>query len=314
MRQSANACQDCGSARHGAIRNLYFMEVSPTGSMRVYCVRGDSAMEKNQHLNKFIRMCVDGWSLGWHEYHGGNLTYRIEREELAGLELNGEREWVSLKKPMENLAGDCFLVTGSGKTMRNAELEPKDALGIIELDEKGQAYRIVWGLEHGGKPTSELPAHLMCQSVKKEVTGGTYRFVYHAHPANIIALSFVLPLQDEAFTRELWEMEPEYAMTFPAGIGVLPWMVPGTVEIAKLTCEKMKTYDAVLWAQHGLFVTGDTFEDTFGLMHTIEKSAEILVKVRSMAAEKLQVPSVQNFRDMAEAFQLKLPEKFLFEK
>ena len=124
----------------------------------------------------------------------------------------------------------------------------------------------------------------------------------------------MLPLQDEAFTRELWEMEPECAMTFPAGIGVLPWLVPGTVEIAKLTCEKMKTYDAVLWAQHGLFVTGDTFEDTFGLMHTIEKSAEILVKVRSMAAEKLQVPSVQNFRDMAEAFQLKLPEKFLFEK
>ena len=43
-------------------------------------------------------------------------------------------------------------------------------------------------------------------------------------------------------------------------------------------------------------------------------AGEILVKVRSMAAEKLQVPSVQNFRDMAEAFQLKLPEKFLFEK
>lgn len=269
--------------------------------------------KKPESLERFIRMCSDGYVMGWHECHGGNLTYRADKEELAGLELKS-REWVPLEKQLGNLAGEYFFVTGSGKSMRNAELYPEDTIGVIEMNESGTAWRSVWGLENDGRPTSELPAHLMCQSVKKETTGGKYRFVYHAHPANIIALSFVLPMNDEIFTRELWEMEPECAMIFPAGMGVLPWMVPGTEEIAVRTCEKMREYDVVLWAQHGLFVTGETFEGTFGLMNTVEKGAEILVKTMSMTPVKRQVPSVQDFKDMAEVFHLNLPEKFLFEK
>lgn len=271
-------------------------------------------MERPESIEKFIRMCDDGWQQGWHECHGGNLTYRAEKKEFAGLEIDQSKKWVPLKKKLGNLAGDFFFVTGSGKTMRNAVLYPEDTFGIIELDGQGAAYRIVRGLINDGKPTSELPAHLMCQSVKKQCTNGKNRFVYHAHPANIIALSFVLPLNDEIFTRELWEMEPECAMIFPAGMGVLPWMVPGTEEIAELTCEKMKQYDVVLWAQHGLFVTGESFDGTFGLMNTVEKGAEILVKTLSMTGIKRQVPTVKNFKDMAELFQLDLPEKFLFEK
>ena len=30
----------------------------------------------------FIRMCNDGWEQGWHERNGGNLTYRIKKEEV----------------------------------------------------------------------------------------------------------------------------------------------------------------------------------------------------------------------------------------
>ena len=48
------------------------------------------------------------------------------------------------------------------------------------------------------------------------------------------------------------------------------------------TSEKMKTYQAAIWAQHGLFASGPDFDITFGLAHTIEKSAEIYVKVLSM--------------------------------
>ena len=62
---------------------------------------------------------------------------------------------------------------------------------IIELDEKGENYRILWGLVNGGRPTSELPSHLMNHEVKKGVTN-----VYHAHTTNVIALTFVLPLED----------------------------------------------------------------------------------------------------------------------
>ena len=61
---------------------------------------------------------------------------------------------------------------------------------------KGENYRIVWGLVNGGRPTSELPSHLMNLEVKKK-KNPNYRVVYHAHTTNIIALTFVLPLEDK---------------------------------------------------------------------------------------------------------------------
>ena len=65
---------------------------------------------------------------------------------------------------------------------------------------------------------------------------------------------------------------------------------------------------------HGMFVSGEDFDLTFGLMHTVEKSAEILVKVLSVRPDKLQTITPQNFRDLAVDFKVTLPEKFLYEK
>lgn len=50
---------------------------------------------------------------------------------------------------------------------------------------------------------------------------------------------------------------------------------------------------------------------TIGLMHTVEKAAEILVKMLSMKQDKLQTITTQNFRDLAKDFNVVLPEKFL---
>ena len=166
---------------------------------------------------------------------------------------------------------------------------------------------------NGGRPTSELPSHLMNHEVKVKVNP-EYRVIYHAHTTNIIALTFVLPLRDEVFTRELWEMATECPVVFPSGIGVVPWMVPGGRDIAVATSELMKQYDLAIWAHHGMFAAGYDFDLTFGLMHTAEKSAEILVKMLSMRPDKLQTITADNCRDLAKDFHVELPEKFLYEK
>ena len=49
-------------------------------------------------------------------------------------------------------------------------------------------------------------------------------------------------------------------------------------------------------------------------MHTVEKSAEILVKVLSMTPNKRQTILPDDFRHLAKDFKVELPEKFLFEK
>ena len=63
-----------------------------------------------------------------------------------------------------------------------------------------------------------------------------------------------------------------------------------------------------------IFCAGEGAHNTFGLMHTIEKSAEILVKVLSMAPAKRQTIKPDEFRRLAEAFKVELPERFLYEK
>lgn len=264
----------------------------------------------------FIKMADDGFQQGWHERNGGNLSYRLKEEEVEEIRprLNDHGEWKPIGASVPGLAGEFFLVTGSGKYFRNIIVDPEACLTIIELDSKGENYRIRWGLVEGGRPTSELPAHLMNHEVKKRVTGGKHRVIYHAHTTNIIALTFVLPLEDKIFTRELWESATECPVVFPDGVGVVPWMVPGGRDIAVETSKLMESYDVAIWAHHGMFCSGEDFDLTFGLMHTVEKSAEILVKVLSIRPDKLQTITADNLRQVADGFHVNLPERFLYEK
>lgn len=266
-----------------------------------------------EFMKGFIRMANDGWEMGWHERNGGNLSYRIKKEELQEIEEDCIRtgEWLPIGTSVPKLAKEYFLVTGSGKFFRNVIIKPEDSLAIIQVDETGDNYRICWGLENGGRPTSELPSHLMNHEVKMLASGGKHRVIYHAHTTNVIALTFVLPLEDRVFTRELWEMATECPVVFPSGVGLVHWMVPGGREIAVATSELMSKYDVAIWAHHGMFCSGEDFDITFGLMHTVEKSAEILVKTLSMRPDKLQTITEQNLRDLAKSFKVDLPEEFL---
>ena len=269
---------------------------------------------KTPAVEGFIRMCEDGWLQGWHERNGGNLTYRMTEEdvETARPAFTAEPcEWHEMGVTCENLAGEYFITTGSGKYFRNVPLAPAANIGIVEVNDAGSAWRIVWGLENGAVPTSEFPTHVMNHSVRKRVTGGANRVIYHCHATNVIALTYVLPLTDRDFTRPLWQSATECPVVFPEGVGVVPWMVPGGVDIAKATSKLMETYQAAVWAQHGLFASGPDFDTTFGLAHTIEKSAEIYVKVLSTGLPVRQTIEDESLRAIARDFGVTLNEAFL---
>lgn len=270
----------------------------------------------SRFVRGFIKMADDGFQQGWHERNGGNLSYRLKPSEVEEIRprLMFPNTWTPIGTSVPGLAGEFFLVTGSGKYFRNIIVDPESSLAIIELDDKGENYRICWGLVEGGAPTSELPTHLMNHEVKKRVTNNRHRVIYHAHTTNIIALTFILPLEDHIFTRELWEAATECPVVFPQGVGVVGWMVPGGREIAVATSKLMETYDVAIWAHHGMFCSGEDFDLTFGLLHTVEKSAEILIKIYSVVPRKLQTITSENLRAVGEAFHVDIPEKFLFEK
>lgn len=110
--------------------------------------------------------------------------------------------------------------------MHNVSASPIESIGIVEMNEAGSAYRVVWGLMNR-KPTSELPTHIMNHAIRMKATDGACRVIYHAHPNNIIAMTFVEPLDARTFSRALWKAMTECVVVFPEGVGVVPWMVPG---------------------------------------------------------------------------------------
>lgn len=265
-------------------------------------------------IRDYIRLCQDGWEQGWHERNGGNVTYRMRPEEVATCRPmfhTKPGEWVGMEVKADNLAGEYFIATGSGKFFRNIALAPEENIAIVEIAETGDRYRVVWGLCKGGRPTSEFPTHFMNHSVRKTVTCENNRVIYHAHPANVIAMTYILPLDAREFSRALWQSATECPVVFPGGVGVVEWMVPGGRDIAIATSKLMHDYDAAVWAHHGLFVSGPDFDTTFGLMHTIEKAAQIFMLVMSSGKPAMQTITDNNLRAIAKEFGVTLREEFL---
>ncbi|MEG1926867.1 MAG: rhamnulose-1-phosphate aldolase, partial [Ruthenibacterium sp.] len=99
-------------------------------------------------IKGYIRMANDGWEQGWHERNGGNLTYRMKPEEVEQCRpfFNAvPSEWVNMGVQAENLKGEYFISTGSGKFLRNVILEPQNNICIVEINAAADSYRIVWG-------------------------------------------------------------------------------------------------------------------------------------------------------------------------
>ena len=65
----------------------------------------------------FVRVCDDGYSEGWHERNGGNLSYRMTKEEVEACKeyFTYERPWVNMGVQAANLKNEYFMVTGTGK-------------------------------------------------------------------------------------------------------------------------------------------------------------------------------------------------------
>lgn len=268
---------------------------------------------------QFIRLCSIGDSLGFHERNGGNLSYHMTRSEADAVRkcLSGRKPgpWVDVDPKgdvaVPGLAGEWFAVTGSGKFFRNVAYDTESSMAICELDQAGAHYRVRWGLKDGGRPTSEFSSHLMNLEVKDRLTGGKVRVIYHAHPANLIAMTFVVPLKDRDFTRALWNTMTECPVIFPEGVGVVKWMVPGGREIAVATSRLMEKYNNVVWAHHGLFCAADSFDNAMGQMETIEKAARIFMTVQSSGIKPKAGITTAGYKAIGKAFGVNIPAKFL---
>ncbi|MDR0443526.1 MAG: rhamnulose-1-phosphate aldolase [Treponema sp.] len=255
------------------------------------------------------RITENMYRLGWDERNAGNISYLLtEKEAEAYLDLNVCVRTFPLSIDAKALAGKTFIVTGTGKYFKNVQHEPEENLGIVRISDDGKSTRLLWGFSGGGSPTSEFSVHLMCHSARLKANPAN-RIIMHAHPTNLLAMTFVHSIDEKEFTRTLWQLCIEGIVVFPEGIAVLPWMLCGTNEIAEATAKKMDEHRLVMWAQHGVFGAGNTFDEAFGLIETAEKAAETHIK--TMHVPRINIPTDAQIAALAEKWNVNYRKDWL---
>ena len=249
------------------------------------------------------------YRLGWDERNGGNISYMLDEKEVGEyLDLNSVIRTIPIGFDAKKLAGKIFIVTGTGKYFKNVKSDPENNLGIIRIAADGITAELLWGYKDGGKFTSELPAHLMSHMARLSVNPEN-RVVMHSHPTYTLAMNYVHELDEKSFTHTLWEMCTECIVVFPDGVGVLPWMLCGTNTIGEATAEKMKEFRLVIWGMHGIYGAGKTMDETFGLIETVEKAAQIYM----LTAHLPRINTIRDdqLKELAEAFGVNYRKDFL---
>ena len=226
-------------------------------------------------VREMSKTTANMYRLGWDERNGGNISYLLDEKEVGEyLDLNHVIRTIPTGFDATALIGKIFIVTGTGKYFKNVEFDPETNLGVVRIGKDGTTAELLWGYKDGGKFTSEFPAHMMSH-ISRLAIDPDHRIVMHTHPTYTIAMNAVCPLDEKDFTKRLWKSNTEAIVVVPDGVGVLPCMVCGTNEIGEATAEKMKKFRLVVWTNHGIYGTGKTMDEAFGLIETVEKTAQI---------------------------------------
>ena len=242
------------------------------------------------------------WRNGWDERNGGNISYMLDEAEVClYLDLDHVIQEKDLDFEVKELAGKIFLVSASGSYFKNICKNPAKNLAIVMISDDGKRFKVLWGLEDGGVPTSELASHLKCHAVRL-AHDPDHRVILHCHSIAISAMTFIHDLDEKKFTRSLWEMITECLVVFPDGVSVLPWMVAGTVELGLASAEKMHDSRVVIWPHHGIMGAGQSMDDAFGLVETVEKAADIYMRVVQVPGGFRQKITSDQLWDLADQF------------
>jgi len=134
--------------------------------------------------------------------------------------------------------------------------------------------------------------------------GSNYKATVHTHPIELIALSHNKKFMGkDALTKILWSMIPETKAFCPLGLGIVPYELPGSLNLAEGTLKELEDYDVVLWEKHGVFAKGLDVMDAFDQIDVLSKSAKIYIDAKCLGFEPEGMTDKQ-LKEMSVAFNL----------
>ena len=242
------------------------------------------------------------WQKGWAERNGGNITVNITDCVDDGIR---RMQPISEPKPigsvLPHLKGCYFYCKGTNKRMRDLARRPMENGSVIRILDDCAHYVIL--ADQPVQPTSELPSHL---SVHNHLLaqGSPCKASVHTHPIELVAMSHNPRfLEKDVLSTLLWSMIPETKAFCPRGLGMVPYRLPGSVELAEETIRQLDDYDVVMWEKHGVFAVDVDVMAAFDQIDVLNKSALIYIAARNMGFEPDGM-SAEQMREMSVAFHL----------
>jgi rhamnulose-1-phosphate aldolase len=168
-------------------------------------------------------------------------------------------EEITLPDPLPELANTSFLVSGSGRRLREIIVDPGANLGFVTINFGGKTAKLYTsGRRLFQRVTSEFNSHLAVHRDQIVRTGTNFHAVIHAQPLHLTYLSHIPRYRDQCYLNQhLLRWQPETIVNLPEGIGVLPFILPGSPELMAGTVEKLREHRVVLWSKHGVMSRSD---------------------------------------------------------
>lgn len=242
----------------------------------------DNAPALKSEIDKIAEAAGYLWQKGWAERNGGNITVNVT--ELVTDEIKNKKAIsapIAIGDTLPNLKGCYFYCKGTQKRMRDLARWPMQNGSIIRILDDCAHYEIV--ADEPVAPTSELPSHL---SVHNYLIGkgSSYKASLHTHPIELVAMSHnPAYLEKDVLTKLLWSMIPETKAFAPRGLGIVPYMMPSSKELADETIRIIdEDYDVVMWEKHGVFAVENDIMSAFDQVDVLNKSAVIFMCGKAM--------------------------------
>jgi rhamnulose-1-phosphate aldolase len=168
-------------------------------------------------------------------------------------------ESFDLPEAAPELAGGTFIVTGSGRRLREIIADPAANLACVVVDEGGKTGRLYTSPRKlFTRLTSEFNSHLAVHHDQVVRSGTNFHAVVHAQPRHLTYLSHIPRYQYEPYlNRHLLRWQPELIVNLPEGIGLVPFLVPGSAELMAATLESLRHHRIVIWGKHGVMARSD---------------------------------------------------------
>lgn len=233
------------------------------------------SLELNSLLNQLGQVGKRLSDIGAAEGAAGNLSICF-REPLDVTVLFPSMQIVELPVPAPDLAGATLIVTGSGRRLRDIIDAPTANLACIIVEVGGRMGKLFTSPDCSFKRvTSEFNSHLAVHHDRMRSKNIKLHTVLHGQPAYLTFLSHLKDYQDKQYlNRHLLRWQPETILTFPEGIGILPFMLLASTQLMIETMLALREHQIVVWSQHGVMArSDDSISHTLDLIEYAETAA-----------------------------------------